>query len=78
MNTAAGPGGLLLEAGEAGGVRESSVRFTMVTKVDAGISRFDYHITMRIETETNTWLEIRVSALNDELMAATIKPTEVQ
>ena len=38
---AVGPGGLLLGAGEAGGVREFSVRFRMVIKVDAGISRFN-------------------------------------
>ncbi|CUS15732.1 unnamed protein product [Tuber aestivum] len=39
LKAAVGPGGLLLGAGEAGGVREFSVRFRMVIKVDAGISR---------------------------------------
>ncbi|KAL7276296.1 WD40 repeat protein [Rhizina undulata] len=34
-----GPGGLILGVGEAGGVREYSVRFRMVIKVDAGISK---------------------------------------
>jgi hypothetical protein len=41
---AIGPGGLLLGAGEAGGVGEFSVRFRMVIKVDAGISRFDISV----------------------------------
>jgi len=72
VNATIGPGGLLLEAGEAGGVREFSVRFRMVMKVDAGISKFGYLVAMRIETETNTRLETRVLTLDDELMVATI------
>jgi len=38
---------LLLEAGDAEGVSEFSMRFTMVIKVDVGISRFGYPVTMR-------------------------------
>lgn len=35
-----GPGGLMLGVGEAGGVKEYSVRFRMVIKVDAGINKY--------------------------------------
>lgn len=35
-----GPGGLMLGVGEAGGVKEYSVRFRMVIKVDAGIKKY--------------------------------------
>ena len=46
--------------------------FRMVIKADAGISSFGYPVAMRIETETGTRLEIRVLALDDEFMVATI------
>jgi hypothetical protein len=36
----AGDNGVLLGAGEAGGVREFSLQFRMVIKVDAGISKY--------------------------------------
>lgn len=78
VKAAVGTGGLLLGAGEAGGVREFSVRFRMVIKVDAGISRFGYPAAVGIETEANRTLEIRALALDDELMVATVKPAAVQ
>jgi proteasome assembly chaperone (PAC2) family protein len=37
---AIGAGGLMLGVGEAGGVKEYSMRFRMVIKVDAGISKY--------------------------------------
>lgn len=37
---AIGPGGLMLGVGEAGGVKEYSMRFRMVIKVDAGINKY--------------------------------------
>lgn len=39
---AIGPGGLMLGVGEAGGVKEYSVRFRMVIKVDAGINKYAF------------------------------------
>ena len=74
MKAVEGLVGFRLEAGDAGGVRAFSVKFTMVIKVDPGISRFDYSVAMIIETETNTRRENRVSVLNDEFIVATIKP----
>ena len=71
MKAAVGPGGLLLEVGEAGGGK-LSVIFRMVIKAGAGISSFGYPVAMRIETETDTRLEIRVLALDDEFIVATI------
>jgi len=55
-----------------------SVRFRMVRKVDAGISKFGYLTAMRIEIEANCALEIRDLAPDDELMVATIKSATVQ
>ena len=43
--TAIGNGGLLPGVGEGGGVREFSLQFRMVIKVDAGISKYVPHIT---------------------------------
>ena len=58
MKAAVSPQGLLLEAGEAGAVRELCVRFTMVIKVDVGIRRFGYPVAMRIEIEANCLLKL--------------------
>jgi len=68
VNAAVGRGGLLLEAGEAEGVMEFSVRFRMVIKVDAGISKFGCLLAMRIEMEANCTLEFRALVLDDESM----------
>lgn len=38
--TAVGPSGIALGTGEAGGVREYSLQFRMVIKVDAGIQKY--------------------------------------
>ena len=44
----------------------------MIIKAGAGISSFGYPVAMGVETETNTRLGIRVLALDDEFMVATI------
>jgi len=49
---------LLVGTDEAEGVREFLMRFRMVLKVDAGISRLGYPAAMTIETEANSTLEI--------------------
>lgn len=42
-----GPNGIAIGAGEAGGVKEYSLQFRMVIKVDAGISRYGYDYKRR-------------------------------
>jgi len=49
-------------------MREFSMRFRMVLKVDAGIGRFDYPAAMRIEMEANSMAEIRAFAFDNQLM----------
>jgi len=59
--------GTLSRAGWQAG---NGIIFTIVINSDAGISNFSYHITMRIEM-TDTKLEIRVLAGDDDFMVAT-------
>jgi len=49
-------------------MREFSLRFRMVLKVDAGIGRFDYSAPMRIEKEANSVLEIIALAFDNQVM----------
>jgi len=62
--------------GEGGGVRESSLQFRMVIKVDAGIGKYVPRKTRLQPRPALT--DIRVLALEDELMVATIKPAAIQ
>jgi len=78
VKAAVGRGGFLFEAGEAEEVMGFSVRFRMVMKVDARISKFGYLTAVKIEMEANYTLEIRDLAPDDELMVATIKPATVE
>jgi len=49
-------------------MREFSMRFRIVLKVDAGIGRFDYSAPMRIEEEANSMLEIIPWAFDNQVM----------
>ena len=73
--SAYGPGGLGLGPGEAGGVREYSLQFRMVIKVDAGIQKY---VTLSFWGGVGLIMGDRVLALEDELMVATVKPAAIQ
>lgn len=67
----------MLGVGEAGGVKEYSVRFRMVIKVDAGINKsvLSLYIYRSLDGELTGG---RVLALDEELMVATMKPSAIQ
>lgn len=67
----------MLGVGEAGGVKEYSVRFRMVIKVDAGINKY---ISLRssLGLSCRGLTGGRVLALDEELMVATMKPSAIQ